>query len=310
MQQTDRQSEKKYTKVYRLTLKSALVNAVLLAVKFVAGIVGCSYAMVADALHSTADFMQDVLAVLYLRMGRRDKDDSHDYGYGRYATVSTLLVAVLLFAVGTYIVVRAIVLIVGYFENEESIHRPAWFAFAAAVVCIGVKGALYLLVQKRGKSLDSRFVSVNAERYRLDVFSSTGTAVAICFAALLSAKWRILDPVAALIVALFILRMASLSFRNALDELLDKSLPEKTEKEIAAIARSVAHIDEVVRVLTRRVGGKVAIELVVNMNGRLSLNQVHKSVLQVEDLLEERFKDVAHLSVHVDPTPDVQNEVG
>ncbi len=308
--QIDNQAVEKYQRVYRFTLKSAVVNAFLSLVKFFAGLFGGSYALVADALNSIADFVQDLMAILYLKMGKREKDDRHDYGYGRYATVTQLFTAVVLFAIGAYIVIHAIVLIVEFFsQGHHVLQRPAWVALAAVVLAVVVKGGLYYMARNKAGEWDSRFVSVNADRYRLDALSSVGTTVAVAFAVLLSPKWKVLDPIAALIVAIFIIRMAALAFRHALDELLDKSLPEKTEKEIAEWAKGVEHVVDVTRVLSRKVGGKVAVELVVMMDGGLTLNQVHKSVVKIEDILQEKISEIAHMAIHVEPAPDVQNTV-
>ncbi|MBR5688134.1 MAG: cation transporter [Prevotella sp.] len=308
MTQTEQNPQKRFNSVYRFTLKSALANLLLLAFKFVAGIFGYSHAMIADAVHSTADFVQDVMAVLYLRMGNKEKDDRHDYGYGRYATVATVFVSILLFAAGIYLVVKAAVIVTNFFANDGTqLERPGIIALIAALVSIAVKYVMAYLASLKAHVLDSRFISVNALRYRMDAVSSIGTAIAILFAVLLSSKWRVMDSIAALIVALFILRTAYRMFRHALDELLDKSLSEETETEIATLARKVDEVDDVIRVLTRRVGGKVAIELVIRMKGNLSLNQVHRRVVQIEDLLEQRFGETAHMAIHVEPTPDVQN---
>lgn len=304
----DSQAERKFLRVQRFTLKSAVVNALISVVKLLAGLLGGSYALVADALNSTADFIQDMMALLYLKMGHRDKDDHHDYGYGRYATVASLFAAVILFAVGVYIVIHAVVLIVDFFTvGHEVVQRPAWVALVAAVLAVVLKGGWYFLAHQKADELKSRFVAVNAGRYRLDALSSVSTAVAVAFAVLLSPKWKVLDPIAALIVAGFIIRMAALAFRHTIDELLDKSLPEKTEKQIAAWAKGVEHVIEVNKVLSRRVGGMVSIELVVMMDGAMTLNQVHKSVVKIEDLLHEKFHEIAHLAIHVEPAPDVHN---
>lgn len=308
MNQTTKNPQKRFKSVYQFTLKSALANLLLLAFKFVAGVLGHSAAMIADAVHSTADFVQDVMAVLYLRMGNKEKDDQHDYGYGRYATVATVFVSILLFAAGIYLLVNAAVVVMDFFGHDNvQLERPGIIALIAAFVSIVVKFGMAYLASQKAHVLDSRFISINALRYRMDGVSSIGTAIAIFIAVVFTSKWRVMDHIAALIVAVFILRTAYRMFRHALDELLDKSLSEETEAEIATLARNVDEVDEVVRVLTRRVGGKVAIELVIRMAGGLALNQVHRRVVQIEDLIEQRFGETAHMAIYVEPTPDVQN---
>ena len=183
MNQTTKNPQKRFKSVYQFTLKSALANLLLLAFKFVAGVLGHSAAMIADAVHSTADFVQDVMAVLYLRMGNKEKDDQHDYGYGRYATVATVFVSILLFAAGIYLLVNAAVVVMDFFGHDNvQLERPGIIALIAAFVSIVVKFGMAYLASQKAHVLDSRFISINALRYRMDGVSSIGTAIAIFIA--------------------------------------------------------------------------------------------------------------------------------
>ncbi len=284
----------------KLTLRSALTNIVILVMKFVAGILAHSSALVADAVHSTADALNDATALFYIRMEKKGVNEQHDYGYGRYATMTYMLVSILLCAAAIWIGYHAAAEIVGWFGGDY-LQRPGALAFIVICLALIIKYILYKYTCSVAESEQSEMLAHNAQRYRNDLISSLATAVAVGCALMLSHKWVIIDSITALIIAVFLLITAYRIFRTAVDELLDKSLSENIEQQIRDIVAEDRDVMAVKGVLTRKVGGRASVELVVEMDGTLTLNEVHRHVLALEDKLSAFLGQTSHMVVHVNP---------
>ena len=207
------------------------VNIVLCIFKLVAGIVGRSGAMVADAVHSISDFATDCVVLFFVRISSKPKDKDHAYGHGKYETVASVIIALALAAVGIGICVSGAKNIAAVIRGEQ-ITRPEFIALVAAVVSIVAKEWLYRYTVKVGKQTDSAAVVANAWHHRSDALSSIGTLIGIGCAYTLGGKWAVADPIAAIVVAAMILKVAYDLVRQGFDELVDGALPEEVETEI------------------------------------------------------------------------------
>ena len=231
-------SQSRTRTIYRVTLAGSAVNVVLVVLKFIAGVVGRSSAMVADAVHSLSDFATDVVVLLFVRISRRPQDASYDYGYGKYETIATLIIGMALLVVGAGIAYS------GGSKIYEALHgteleAPSALAFWMAIISIAAKEACYRFTVAAGRKVGSQAVIANAWHHRSDAFSSIGTAIGIGGAIILGPRWRILDPAAAVIVSLFIIKVAVQLLRESFGELAEKSLPPEVEQEIIQITESV-----------------------------------------------------------------------
>lgn len=287
-------------KIYRVTLAGSIINMVLLAFKFVAGVVGGSAAMIADAVHSLSDFLTDIVVVVFVRISSKPQDSDHDYGHGKYETLATSLIGMALLAVGVMIfyngardIMRAI--------GGEQLHQPGMIALVAALVSIALKEWAYQFTARVGKKVDSPAVVANAWHHRSDSLSSIGTAIGIGGAILLGHRWAVLDPVAAVVVSLFIVKTALSLLRQSADELLEKSLSQDIEQEIVDIVGQEPIAGEVHNLCTRRIGSSIAIEMHVRMPGNLTLYESHIHASNIEKRLRQRFGSNTHLSLHVEP---------
>lgn len=193
--------------IYKVTAVGLGVNVGLAAGKLAAGIIGRSGAMIADAVHSVSDFATDIVVLVCVRLSSRPKDESHDYGHGKYETLATVLIGLALAAVAVGIFVSSAGLIKRVIEGEQ-IPRPGLVAVIAAAVSIAVKEALYWYTVKAGCRLDSSAVVANAWHHRSDALSSVATLAGIGGARLLGGAWRILDPIAAIMVSALIIKVA------------------------------------------------------------------------------------------------------
>ena len=218
-----------------MTIAGSIINVVLLVLKFAAGILGHSAAMIADAIHSLTDFATDVVVLVFVKLGNKPMDKDHDYGHGKYETLATAIIGISLFVVGVMIcysgVTKTYRAICG-----ETLQQPGIVALIAAIVSVVMKEWAYQFTVKAGKKYHSEAVVANAWHHRSDALSSIGTMFGIGGAIILGEKWAVLDPLAAIIVSAFIIKAAWGLVMQSVKELTDASLPETEEDEILKIA--------------------------------------------------------------------------
>ena len=288
-------------RITRITVFGTIVNTLLLAFKFLAGILGGSAAMLADAVHSLSDFLTDIVVLVFVKISNRPADRKHSYGYGKYETLATLCIGIALLAVGICIAVDGVEKIIQVW-NGETLAQPGWIAFWAAIASIALKELTYWLTIRVAKQVDSEALRANAWHHRSDALSSIGTGLGIGGAILLGQKWTILDPIAALVVSVFIMLTALRLTYGALGEFLEQSLPEENENEIRAIVAADKELSELHHLCTRRLGNRVAIEMHLRMPGNTPLTIAHKHASAIEQQLKQRFGDQTHINIHLEPT--------
>ena len=286
--------------IYRVTLVGFVVNLILSAAKLAAGILGRSGAMVADAIHSFSDMATDIVVIVFARISSKPKDDGHDYGHGKYETLATIIISLALGAVGIGILSSSIGSIRTILEGG-TLPRPGAVALVAAVVSIVAKEILYRYTARVGRRIDSPSVIANAWHHRSDALSSLGTLAGIGCAYFLGEKWRIADPIAALLVAVFIFKIALDLIRTGLGELLEKSLPADVEQEILSIVTANPEIRSPHNLRTRRIGASIAIEVHVRVDGAMSVAHSHALTVDIEHRLRARFGAGTMIAIHVEP---------
>lgn len=288
-------------RITRITVFGTIVNTLLLTFKFLAGILGGSAAMLADAVHSLSDFLTDIVVLVFVKISNRPADRKHSYGYGKYETLATLCIGIALLAVGIGIAVDGVEKIIQVW-NGETLAQPGWIAFWAAIASIALKELTYWLTIRVAKQVDSEALRANAWHHRSDALSSIGTGLGIGGAILLGQRWTILDPIAALVVSVFIVLTALRLTYGALGEFLEQSLPEENENEIRAIVAADKELSELHHLCTRRLGNRVAIEMHLRMPGNTPLTIAHKHASAIEQQLKQRFGDQTHINIHLEPT--------
>lgn len=294
------EAEIRKRRIYRVTLVGFVVNLVLSFAKLAAGIVGRSGAMIADAVHSFSDLATDVVVIAFVRISSKPRDDGHDYGHGKYETLATIIISLALGVVGAGILVNSI-RDIRVVVDGGLLPRPGLIALAAAVLSIVAKEILYRYTVREGRAVDSPSVVANAWHHRSDALSSLGTLVGIACAYFLGQKWRIADPIAALVVAVFIFKVAFDLIRTGLDELLECSLPADVELEILQIVTADPGVREPHNLRTRRIGASIAIEVHVRMDGAMTVAQSHALTVDIEHRLRARFGEGTMIAIHVEP---------
>ena len=289
-----------------VTLVGSIGNLVLLTFKFVAGIVGHSAAMTADAVHSLSDFLTDLIVLVFVRIGAKPQDASHDYGHGKFETLATLFVALALVGAAISIIVSGAVKFARWLQGE-TLEMPGSLALWAALLSIVVKEVLFRYTIARGKALESPAVIANAWHHRSDALSSIGAAVGIGGALLLGQKWAVLDPLASIVVGAMLVKVAWDLLKSSTGELTDMSLPEESEREIEDIIRSFPEVTEPHDLRTRRIGNRIAIETHVLMNGDMPLREAHDIVTAIENRIKDRFGPATLVTIHMEPRQDSES---
>lgn len=286
--------------IFRVTWTGSIVNFALLVFKFVAGIVGHSAAMVADAVHSLSDFVTDIIVVAFVRISGKPEDEGHDYGHGKYETLATAIIGLILFFVGIGIMFNGAKSVFDTI-NGKPLAAPSILALTVAALSILLKELLYHYTIHKAKGLNSQAMIANAWHHRSDAFSSIGTFIGIGGAICLGEQWRILDPLAAIVVSIFIMRVAVQLLKPCVDELLERSLPAETENIILEIIRSFPEVSEPHHLRTRRIGNHLAIEVHIRMNGNTPLAEAHSLASEVEKRLKYEFGKDTHIGIHMEP---------
>lgn len=297
------ETKEREKKIYRVTLMGSVVNVILLVFKFIAGILGGSAAMIADAVHSLSDFLTDIVVIAFVRISSKPEDEDHDYGHGKYETLATSIIGLALLMVGLYIFYNGARQIWDVMHGAE-IEQPGLVALIAAIVSILLKEWTYRFTVSVGKKVESQAVIANAWHHRSDALSSIGTAIGIGGAILLGKGWAVLDPVAALVVSVFIVKTALGLLSTSSGELLEKSLPKEVEKKIVDIVESEPEVSEVHHLCTRRIGSNIAIEMHIRMPGEISLKDSHTRASDIERKLRQHFGEHTHINLHAEPLKD------
>jgi cation diffusion facilitator family transporter len=291
--------------IYKVTLVGSVGNIILLTFKFIAGTVGHSAAMLADATHSLSDFLTDMLVLVFVNISAKPQDKSHDYGHGKFETLATFFIGLALVAAATGVIVSGAVKFADWLGGAQ-IAAPGKLALWAALISIVVKEILYQYTSRKGKSLDSQAVVANAWHHRSDALSSVGAAIGIGGAILLGDRWTVLDPLASIVVGAMLMKVAWDVLKNSVNELTESSLPEETEREIEEIITSFPDVTDPHNLRTRRIGNRIAVEAHIRMDGDLPLKEVHARASDIERKLRERFGAGTHVTLHTEPAEKSQ----
>lgn len=287
-------------KAKKVTWVGFFANLLLTTFKIIAGIVGKSTAMIADGIHSLSDFITDLLVIIFIGMSGKEKDEDHHYGHGKYETFATLMISLILLLVGVGIFwggLQKIMLVI----SGGVLEKPTLIALFAAIVSIVVKEILYWYTKKTGEEIHSSAVIANAWHHRSDAFSSIGTTLGISGAIFLGATWTILDPIAGVVVSVFIVKVGIELGLPSVHELLERSLPPSTEKEIIEIIAKHPDVRFHHNLKTRKIGNICAIDVHIKLDPQISFVRSHDVATEIEISLREKFGEKTVTNIHTEP---------
>ncbi len=277
-----------------------IANLLLTLLKLVAGVLAKSSAMVADGVHSISDFATDLIVLGGLSVASRPRDHNHKYGHGKVETLVTAFVGGVLLLVGIGLFYNGVMKIYSVYQGNV-LQQPGMAALYAAIGSILVKEFLFRYTIKVGNQTNSQAVKANAWHHRSDVYSSFGTLLGISGAIFLGQKWVILDPLAAVIVSIFIFKIAIKITRNTLLELIETSLPKEHEDEIIQLASRVSGVHDPHELKTRKIGNHIAIDIHIKVKNHLNIEEAHKIATDLEKTLRNNYGKETFISIHTEP---------
>ena len=281
----------------KVSVISMATNVILTIAKFAAGVVAHSGAMISDAVHSASDIFSGLIVLIGVRISSKAPDDKHPYGHERFECVAALLLSGILALVGGTIGVNAVKDIIGGRVQEA----PGILALVAAVISIVTKETLFWYTRGYAKKYRSTALHAEAWHQRSDALSSIGALIGIAGARM---GVPVMEPIASLIIALFILRVAVRIFRDAIDQMVDHSASEETEAAFRETAMEQPGVQGVELLRTRMFGNRVYVDLEIAADPGLSLAAAHEIAERVHDAIEQTYPDVKHIMVHVNPAKE------
>lgn len=292
--------------ITRVTLIGSIVNLILTAIKITAGVVGKSGAMIADGIHSLSDLASDIVVLIFVPIAGKAKDKDHQYGHGKFETLATLVVSLILMVVAIRLVASSAKSIISALSGNI-LPKPGYIALAAAIISIVSKEILYQYTALVARRTDSSVCKANAWHHRSDALSSIGSLLGIGGAVILGNKWTILDPVAAVIIGLMILFVAIKMAKAPIEELMEKSLDEETEREITDIILATEGVQNMHNLKTRRNGQSKIIDCHIRVKRTISIVEAHDIATNVEKNLKQKFGNETQTSIHIEPEKEPQS---
>ena len=286
--------EKNTEIAFRVSRVSIFANVALSAVKLLAGLFAHSGAMVSDAVHSLSDVFSTFIVMIGMHLAGKESDKEHPYGHERMECVAAIVLAGILLATGLLIGWKGIQDI----SKPENLQIPGILALAAAVLSVAVKEAMFRYTRKAARQIDSGALMADAWHHRSDALSSVGALVGICGARL---GVPVLDPVASIVICLFIAKAAYDIFRDAVNKMVDESADEETETALRSCAMEHPGVMGVDRLMTRKFGNRMYVEMEIAVDGAMPLTAAHTIAEGVHNDIEQQFPKVKHIMIHVNP---------
>jgi len=286
----------------RVSRNSIIWNVLLTAFKLFAGIAGNSAAMISDAVHSASDMATTVVVIIGVKLGNRKSDKDHPYGHERFESVAALIMGVSLFVLGGGIGWAGIQKILYGLDGGE-LTVPSGLALSGAVATIVIKELMYWYTRRWGKRINSGVLMADAWHHRSDALSSIGSFIGI-FMAL--SGYPIFDPIASIVICLFILKVAYDIFRDAVGRMTDKACDDATVEELRDVVLAQEGVLGIHRLQTRLFGDKFYVDIEIGGDGMATLHETHDTAQRVHDAIEARFPNVKHCMVHVNPEEDIE----
>jgi len=280
----------------RVSLVSIIWNLILSLIKFLAGIIANSTAMISDAVHSASDVFSSIIVIIGVRVSAKESDKEHPYGHERLECVAAIVLSTILAITGLAIGYSALMKIIN--GDYRTMQVPGLLALAAAVLSIVVKEGMFWYTRHFAKQLDSGALMADAWHHRSDALSSVGALIGIGAARL---GYPVMEPVASLVICVFICKAAYEIFKDAIDKMVDRSCSAELEEEIRKTVLMMEGVEGVDLLQTRMFGNKIYVDLEICADGEKTLTQTHEIAENLHDLLEEKFPQIKHIMIHVNP---------
>ena len=280
----------------QVSANSIAVNLMLSIFKLIAGLLASSGAMISDAIHSASDVFSTIIVIIGVKISGKASDEDHPYGHDRFECVASIILAILLGVTGVGIGLTGVQkLIAGHYDT---LAVPGMLALAAAVISIVVKEIMYWYTRSAAKKINSGALMADAWHHRSDALSSVGSFVGIFGARM---GFPMLDPLASVVICLFVVKAAVDIFRDAISKMTDKSCDQKTVNEMHDCIMNIQGVERIDLLKTRSFGSKYYVDIEISADGNKKLWETHAIAENVHQAIEHQFPLVKHCMVHVNP---------
>lgn len=286
--------------VRRVTVVGIWINVVLVVLKLFFGYWGKSDALVADGYHSVSDFVTDLIVIVFVAASYKKADSEHPYGHGKFETIATVLIGVILLCVGAFIGFEGVSTLLGSLKGE-ALPRPDIWTLYIAVASICLKEFCYRYTSRYGRRLNSSALIANAWHHRSDAISSVATLIGVSFAIFMGEAWRIMDPIASIAIAVMICVSAVKIAIPSLNELLEISLPKEITEKMMECIKAVPGVLKVHNLRSRRNGHSCIVDVNIHVDPDITVREGHEIATQVERRLEAEFGGDMITYVHIEP---------
>jgi len=280
----------------KVSIITIIGNVLLSIIKFIAGIIANSGAMISDAIHTVSDVFTTIIAYVGVRLSNIKEDDNHRYGHERLECIASLILSFILFVTGFKIGLEGLKLIIK--GDYKIISTPGLLAVFAAIISIIVKEVMFQYTIRVSKKIKSDALKADAWHHRSDALSSLGALIGIILARF---GYKIFDPLASVLIAILICKVAIEIFIEATDKLVDKSCDDEKVEKIKNVVLKVKGVKGIDDIKTRIFANKIYVDIEISLDGNKTLNETHKIAEKVHDKVEKEFVDIKHIMVHVNP---------
>lgn len=292
----DSQAKQNEKIVMRVSFYSMAANIALSIFKVLAGFLAHSGAMVSDGIHSASDVFSTVVVMVGYRLAGKESDENHQYGHERIECVAAILLSMILCITGFAIGLAGFRKIIG--QESISLEAPGLLALAAAILSILVKEAMYWYTRSAAKKVNSAALMADAWHHRSDSLSSVGSMAGIIGARL---GYPVCDPIASVIICVFIVKAAYEIFKDAVDKMMDTACDAQTLENMRRVITAQEGVLGIDRLQTRLFGARIYVDVEIAADGELPLRDAHVIAERVHEAIENSFEEVKHCMVHVNP---------
>lgn len=281
---------------YEVSIVSIIGNLFLSIFKLIAGIIGHSTAMISDAIHSSSDVISTFIVMIGIKISNKKADKKHPYGHERFECVASIILAALLFITGLSIGKDGVrTIITGQYQTLKT---PTLIALIAAIISIVTKEWMFWYTRSAAKKINSSALMADAHHHRSDALSSIGALVGIAGSQM---GFKVLDPIASIVISIFIIIAALEILKDSLDKMLDCSAPDEVQNQIIELAKKQKGVTDIDDLKTRLFGPKMYVDIEIAVDGNLTVEKAHKIAHNVHDEIEKNFNECKHCMVHVNP---------
>lgn len=291
----------------KTSVVTIIINALLTVFKLLAGIFSMSYALISDAIHSASDVFSTIIVLIGVKISSKKADKKHPFGHERFECVAAVLLAAVLFATGVWIGYTGILSIINgsYNQNNYDLSAAGIAAIVAAAVSIVVKEGMFWYTIRAAKKVNSSALKADAWHHRSDALSSIGSLIGIVGAV---CGVPVLDPIACIVICVLIIKAAVQIFVDSIKKMTDESCDDKTEQSLKEFIAGCEGVMRVDGLLTRKFGNRIYVITEIACRQDLPLYVAHEYAESVHKGIEENFALVKHVTVHVNPYKDGQQE--